>query len=181
MPSCPFAPAVALAVALSTILSVGPATRLPSASGEPPAANLEQPWQHPVDAPVIDFFRPPSSRFGPGNRGLEYDTEHGQAVTAVADGEVVFAGRVGRHQFIVVAHDPELRSTYAFLDRITVVVGQTVVKGEAIATAEVGFHLTARRAGRYVDPMIFLGQSWSVRLVVLPSPVDSPTGRGGPR
>ncbi len=122
-------------------------------------------WQHPVDAPIVDHFRPPSGPYGPGNRGLEYATRAGQAVVAVAAGQVAFAGFVGGDRFVVIAHSPDLRSTYAYLDRIDVSVGDTVIGGQRIAAAAPGFHLTARVRGVYVDPLAYMGISWSVRLV----------------
>ena len=133
-----------------------------------PTANQEVVWQHPVDAPIVDHFRPPGNRYGPGNRGLEYGTTVGQTIAAVAPGEVVFAGQVGDEKFVVVAHSPTLRSTYAYVLDIVVAVGDRVVGGQRLATAKPGFHLTARVRGLYVDPMLFLAQEWSVRLVALP-------------
>jgi len=123
------------------------------------------PWRHPVDAPIVDFFRAPSGPYAAGNRGLEYHTRRGQAVVAVADGVVTFAGSVGGDLFVVVAHSPELRSTYAYLDRINVKAGDAVVGGQRIATAARHFHLTARLRNVYVDPLRYLSVSWSVRLI----------------
>ena len=40
----------------------------------------------PVDAPVLDPFRLPAGPYGPGNRGIEYDTEPGEIVLAAAGG-----------------------------------------------------------------------------------------------
>jgi len=123
-------------------------------------------WHHPVDAPIVDFFRPPSGPYGPGNRGLEYGTVSGQSVVAVAAGVVVFSGQVGVNLFVVVAHSPQLRSTYAYLDQILVSAGDAVVQGQQLATANPGFHLTARFNGRYVDPLRYMNLRWLVRLVV---------------
>ncbi len=136
----------------------------------PPAVAAETapepaPWQHPVEAPIVDYFRRPSGPYGPGNRGLEYGTSPGQPVVAVADGVVTFAGSVGRNRFVVVAHSPELRSTYAYLDGIDVAVGDNVRGGQPIATAAHHFHLTARLHNVYVDPLRYLTSSWSVRLI----------------
>lgn len=125
----------------------------------------ETTWQHPVEAPIVDYFRPPSGPYGAGNRGLEYGTRPGQLVVAVADGVVTFAGSVGRNRFVVVAHSPELRSTYAYLDGIDVSVGDNVSGGQRIATAAHHFHLTARLRNVYVDPFRYLTSSWSVRLI----------------
>lgn len=125
------------------------------------------PWRHPVDAPIVDYFRAPAGPYSAGNRGLEYGTRSGQAVVAVADGVVTFAGSVGGQRFVVVAHTPVLRSTYAYLDRIDVSAGDAVRRGQRVATAARHFHLTARLRDVYVDPLRYLTSSWSVRLVAV--------------
>src|SRR5699024_4022539 len=82
---CSAATAVAIAVAgLVTWVPAGPARAAP-----PTGAGRYSP---PVDAPVIDPFRPPSRPFGPGNRGLTYGVAPLTPVRAAGDGEVVFAG-----------------------------------------------------------------------------------------
>ncbi len=123
-------------------------------------------WRQPVDAEVVDPFRPPATRFGPGNRGLEYGTVGGENVRAVDGGRVVFAGSVAGAVHVVVDHGEGLKSTYAFLRTAAVVRGQTVAKGQQIGTAAAGFHLTARLGGVYVDPrLLFLGAEVEVALV----------------
>lgn len=139
----------------------------------PPAAAE---WVHPVDAPVTDSFRPPRTRFGAGNRGLEYGTEGGEVVRAVDAGTVVFAGSVGGYRHVVVDHGEGLRSTYAFVERVDVVRGQSVRQGHAVALAGPGVHLTARLGSTYVDPMLLIRGAEVV--VRLRSGVEPPsTGR----
>ena len=41
-------------------------------------------WRPPVAAPVADPFRKPPCAWCPGNRGIEYRTQEGAPVTAVA-------------------------------------------------------------------------------------------------
>ncbi len=139
-------------------------------------------WRHPVDAPVVDGFRPPSDPYGPGNRGLQYDTALGDSVVAVAAGEVTFAGQVGGQLFVVVLHPDGLRSTYAYLDRIEVARGVGVVQGQQVAAARPGFHLTARRGGTYLDPLTLIGRTcFIVRLVPVPAGVTmQPVSPGAP-
>ncbi len=137
---------------------------------EPSAGpSCDPPWLTPVDAVVIDGFRPPDSPYGPGNRGLEYGTEGGEVVNAVDDGVVAFAGTVGGNGFVVVDHSGGLRSTAAFVD-VAVAPGDPVVSGQQIAVAKPGFHLTARRGADYIDPLpLLLGDCLIVRLTHLPS------------
>jgi len=119
-------------------------------------------WVHPVNATIAEAFHPPTSRYGPGNRGLEYSTVGGEDVVAVEAGTVTFAGNVGVDRFVVVDHEGGVRSTYAYLQSIAVARNQSVERGETLATAGPSFHLTARTKSDdlaesvYVDPMLYL-------------------------
>ena len=72
-------------------------------------------WLPPVDAPVVDPFRPPPCAWCPGNRGLEYGTPAGTVVRAVAAGEVTFSGTVAGMRYVVVRHADGRRATYGGL------------------------------------------------------------------
>jgi len=158
---------VTLVIVAATALA---ASASPVSAQSPLAADTAPAlWRHPVDAPIVDYFRAPAGPYGAGNRGLEYGTRPGQTVVAVADGVVTFAGAVGGQRFVVVAHTPTLRSTYAYLDGIDVSAGDVVVGGQRVATAARSFHLTARLRDVYVDPFRYLTSSWSVRLVAVRS------------
>ena len=129
----------------------------------------------PVDAPVVDPFRPPTTPFGPGNRGLEYGTAPGTAVAAAADGVVTFAGSVAGSLHVTIRHVDGLRTTYSFLARIDVVVGQRVRQGDEVGATRDRLHLGARRGDAYFDPAsLFGGGPPRVRLV----PFDEPPGEG---
>ena len=132
-------------------------------------------YQPPVEAPVVDGFRPPSTPFGAGNRGLEYGTAPGTPVLAAADGEVVFAGRVAGSLHVTVRHDDGVRTTYSFLQRVDVVVGQRVRADQSVGVTEGHLHFGARRGDSYFDPAsLFSSGSASVYLV----PFDEPPGDG---
>ena len=81
-------------------------------------------YEPPTDAPVADPFRPPRTRYGPGNRGLAYDLAPASSVAAIGPGTVVFAGQVGGTLHVTVEHPDGLRSSYSFLEDIAVRVGQ---------------------------------------------------------
>ena len=120
----------------------------------------------PVDAPVVDPFRPPSTPFSSGNRGLEYETVPGQAVGAVGAGEVVFAGRVGPSRHVTILHPDGLRSSYSYLDEILVVVGQQVSTGDSVGRAGPRLHLGIRAGSAYLDPAaLFAAAAATPRLV----------------
>lgn len=161
----PVRAAVVVAVLASTLV----------ASSRTTAAQSEPAYLPPVDAPVVDGFRPPEHAFGPGNRGLEYGTEAGTAVRAAADGRVVFAGDVAGARHVTVLHPDGLRTTYSFLDELAVVVGQSVDQGQVVGTTAGHLHLGARLGDDYLDPASLFGSdSLPVRLV----PFELPPGAG---
>ncbi len=111
----------------------------------------------PVDAPISDHFRPPSCAYCAGNRGIDYAVESETTVRAAASGVVTFAGRVGRDQFIVVAHRDGLRTTYGYLSEISVVTAEVVLAGSPLGTATGTFHFGVRQGTRYLDPELLFG------------------------
>jgi hypothetical protein len=129
----------------------------------------------PVDAPVADPFRPPAEPYGPGNRGLEYATEAGTDVRAAADGVVTFAGLVAGTRHVTVRHVDGLRTTYSFLDRIDVVVGQQLHQGDLVGTTVGHLHLGARLGDAYLDPAELFGDAPARAHLV---PFDEPPGPG---
>jgi hypothetical protein len=129
----------------------------------------------PVDAGVVDGFRPPATRFGPGNRGLEYGTAAGTEVRAAGDGRVAFAGFVAGTRHVTVLHADGVRTSYSFLASISVVAGQRVHQGEVLGTTSGHLHLGARRGDAYFDPASLFG-SGPVRVHLVP--FDEPPGAG---
>src|SRR3954453_22287192 len=137
----------ALALGVIALLVVAVARAAPAA-----AAGGYQP---PVAAPVADPFRPPSSAYGPGNRGIDYATAPGTEVRASADGEVVFAGQVGGTLHVVVLHGDGIRTSYSFLSSIRVHRGDHVRQGQVLGTTGAQpFHFGARAGEAYVDPAL---------------------------
>src|SRR5438067_932196 len=120
-----------------------------------PAAAVARGYQPPVSAPVADPFRPPSSPYGPGNRGIDYATAPGAEVKAAADGVVVFAGQVGGALHVVVLHPDGIRTSYSFLSAVRVQRGDTVHQGQVLGTTSTQpFHFGARAGDAYVDPAL---------------------------
>ena len=111
----------------------------------------------PVDAPVVDGFRPPPGRYSAGNRGIDFDTAPGDGVHAAADGVVVFAGRIGDSSHVVVLHDDGVRTSYSFLDDTSTRRGQRVHQGDEVGTARDAVHFGARVGDEYVDPAMLFG------------------------
>lgn len=134
-------------------------------------------FRRPTSAPVLDPFRLPDGKYGPGNRGIEYDTGEFDRIVAAARGTVVFAGPVARSLFVTVDHGNGLESSYGFVGHILVREGEEVVGGDLVALADGPFHFSVRLHGEYVDPEPLFG---SRRVVVrlVPHPVQGRRGVG---
>lgn len=122
-------------------------------------------YRPPVDAPVTDPFRPPATPYGPGNRGLEYDTRPGEPVRAAGDGRVSFAGTVAGRGVVSVVHPDGLRSTYTGLAVVSVGEGDPVAGGQPLGRAGTTMHLGFLRGDTYVDPSGLFDQVPRVRLI----------------
>jgi septal ring factor EnvC (AmiA/AmiB activator) len=132
-------------------------------------------YEPPVDAPVADPFRRPDTPYGPGNRGLEYDTRPGELISAAAPGTVTFAGQVGGRLHVTIQHDDGIRTTYGPLARIApgVARGAALDAGDPVGTAGQLVLWSARLGTTYLDPAVLLAASGTgrVRLVA-----DRPLG-----
>jgi murein DD-endopeptidase MepM/ murein hydrolase activator NlpD len=138
-------------------------------------------YRPPVLAPITDHFRAPDHPYGPGNRGIDYATQPGTAVTAAADGRVTFAGPVAGRLIVVIAHRDGLRTTYDDLAEIAVSPGQAVAAGARVGTAGSHLHFGARDGNTYVDPELLFAagaRAASVGIVVRLVPEDGRPARG---
>ena len=152
-----------------------PAPRQTRPARRPPPARLAAPTPPapavchlpPVDAPVSDGFRPPTHRWGPGNRGLTYATTPGSPVRASAPGVVRFAGRIGPHAYVAVSHADGLRTTYSYLATIRVRAGQVLTGRATLGTTGRTFHFGVLDGGTYLDPATVLGRGCPRRRAVL--------------
>ena len=127
-------------------------------------------YQPPVAAAVADPFRPPSSPYGPGNRGLEYATAPGAPVRAAAAGTVTFAGQVGATRHVTVLHADRARTTYSGLAAVDVAEGQAVEGGAVVGTAAGPVLWTVRLGDAYLDPAIVLAASGQAAVQLVPVP-----------
>ena len=136
-----------------------------------PAEAADLLFRRPTPAPVLDPFRLPDGKYGPGNRGIEYDTGDLDRIVAAARGTVVFAGPVAGSLFVTVDHGDGLESSYGFVGHILVREGQEVSDGDLVALSDGPFHFSVRLHGEYVDPEPLFG---SRRVVVrlVPHPVQ---------
>jgi hypothetical protein len=158
--------AIALAVVVGAVAVLCPVVHAPgaaAAAAEPPAELVT--YEPPVDAAIVDPFRPPPTPFGPGNRGVDYDTAPGDPVRAIAPGIVRFAGQVGGVLHITVEHADGRLSTYSAVGLIQVRLHEQVDRGAVIAAAGGVLHLGVREDGRYIDPEALFAAPVQVRLV----------------
>lgn len=137
-------------------------------SGAPHRREAPTGYVLPVDVPVVDAFRAPSHRYGPGNRGWEFATRGGEPVRAVGAGVVVFAGWVAGRGVVSILHPDGLRSSVTGLTQVTSALGAVVSAGEVVGVAGPGLHLGFRRHGEYVDPALVYGLARHAYLVPLP-------------
>jgi hypothetical protein len=137
-------------------------------------------WQRPVDGEVVRPFRQPSSVYGPGHRGVDFAAVPGTPVHAANDGVVTFAGSVANTLHVTVAHAGNLRTSYSFLQSVSVRAGQAVARGDVVgrtggsAHDDDGedhdgtvLHFGLRVADQYVDPMVLFRPDDLTRLVRL--------------
>jgi hypothetical protein len=159
---------VSLLLIATLVLFAAPAAAAPR---DAPARSVA--YSPPVDAPISDPFRPPSTPYGPGNRGIEYATAAGTTVVAAADGTVTFAGVVAAKRWVTIIDADGVRTTYGPLDDVNVSTGDHVRLGDAIGTTAGALLFTARVGDAYIDPAsLFAGGAPRVHLV--PEPLDVP-------
>lgn len=128
---------------------------LPKIPAQPPP-----PWIWPTNGRVSVGF---GGRPGTGT-GILIDGKLGQPVTAAASGHVVYAGSglIGYGQLIILKHNDTYLSAYGYNASLLVTEGETIKRGQRIATMGEGPERKARllfeirRNGKPVDPRQFL-------------------------
>ena len=128
---------------------------LPSLPTQPPP-----PWAWPTQGRVsVEFGGKPGT-----GTGILIDGSAGQAVNAAASGRVVYAGSglIGYGQLIIVKHNDTYLSAYGYTASVLVKEGETIRKGQRIATMGEGperkarLHFEIRRNGKPVNPRQYL-------------------------
>ena len=158
--------------ALLVIVSCCLMVDAPSAAAQTDSAIVYRP---PVDAPVHDPFRAPSTPFGPGHRGIEYDTAPDTPVATAAEGTVVFAGDVAGARWVTIRHLDGVRTTYGPLATIAVVSGQSVASADLVGTTVGRLLFTARVGDNYVDPALLLSGADEQEVHLVPEPTSLPS------
>lgn len=121
---------------------------------------LSGPWHWPAQGTVVAR----QGGFG-RKKGIDINGRPGQAVFPAKGGKVVYAGNGirGYGNLLIVKHDDEYLSAYAYNKRVLVAEGDQVKVGQKIAeigtngaTQEAKLHFEIRRAGKAVDPLSLL-------------------------
>lgn len=151
----------------------GPAVTPPSSTAAttvvpaPPVAATPAP--RPPMAPVTAWLWPAAGPVTRGysatvHKGIDIGGQRGDAVVAVAAGDVVYAGTgiVGFGELVIIKHDDVYLSAYGHNDRLLVAEGDRVSAGQQIAekgssgTDTVKLHFEIRQEGRPIDPLRLL-------------------------
>lgn len=115
-------------------------------------------WRWPSTGKVVRRF---SSTV---HKGIDLSGNRGDAVTAAAAGEVVYAGSgiVGLGNLVIVKHNERYLSAYGHNDKLLVREGSKVKAGQTIArkgnsgTDNIKLHFEIRQEGRPIDPLRLL-------------------------
>lgn len=122
------------------------------------AVGPDLPWQWPIRGPLLRSFA------ATGAKGIDIRGVLGQPVQAAAPGRVVYGGSglLSYGQLIIIKHNKDFLSAYAYNRRLYVKEGDEVVAGQAIAEMGLGtsgvptLHFEIRIAGKPVDPLLYL-------------------------
>ena len=116
--------------------------------------------QWPKKGKVIDAFNETT-------KGINIEGALGDPIYAAAAGKVVYAGNGlrGYGNLIIIKHDNNLLTAYAYNQTLLVKEGETIQQGQKIATmgqsltgTQALLHFEVRSHGKPVDPMKYLSQ-----------------------
>jgi len=125
----------------------------------PAPAPIPLRWQWPAHGPLLQTF----SVADIARKGIDIGGNFGEAVHAAAAGKVVYAGGGLRHygNLIILKHDDNYLSAYAYSRVLRVRVGDVVTAGQHIADMggrgnSAMLHFEIRYDGRPVNPLNYL-------------------------
>lgn len=144
----------------NTPKSVSKTVKKPSSSYSATASNGSLSWQWPAKGKVVQRF----SASGKVNKGIDIEGKLGDAVSASAEGSVVYAGTglLGYGKLVIIKHNDKFLSAYAHNRKLLVNEGDSVKAGEKIAeigasgTQKIKLHFEIRRDGKPTDPEKYL-------------------------
>jgi murein DD-endopeptidase MepM/ murein hydrolase activator NlpD len=145
---------------LTVLAAAAISVSCPSTAHAAPTSDAEFRWPLAPRPAIVNAFDPPEHDWLPGHRGVDLAGADGQAVRAVGDGVVVFAGEVAGKPVVSVDHSDGLRSTYEPV-RASVAAGSRIRAGDIVGVLETGhpgcteacLHWGLRRDRVYLDPL----------------------------
>ncbi len=174
-------PLVTFLATLVLVLSAGP-----SGAESVPTPVRQGVWPLTPRPQLVSGFDPPSTKWGPGHRGVDLLGHTGQAVHASLGGTVSFAGTIAGRGVVVVDHGG-VRTTYEPVSAI-LAVGDQVGRGGVVGNLRrAGSHCFPRaclhwgllRGGTYLNPLTLVGAG-PIRLLPLQGDLGGPTGSTAP-
>lgn len=144
---------------------VTPSSSAGTTTSKPPAAK-PRPTPNPTGKGTPKWRWPAAGKVSRGysatvHKGIDIAGKRGDAIYAVADGKVVYAGTgiVGFGELLIIKHNDIYLSAYGHNDRLLVSEGQWVKAGQKIATKgssgtdTVKLHFEIRKEGKPVNPL----------------------------
>lgn len=136
--------------------TAAPATSAPTVQPSATAGD-DVDWAWPVKGKVMTTFTD-------ANKGIDIAGTKGTAVNAAGNGKVIYSGSGlrGYGRLVIIKHNVSWFSAYAHNEKIVVVEGQEVKRGQKIAemgdsdTDQVKLHFEIRKNGKPLDPVKFL-------------------------
>jgi len=121
-------------------------------------------WLWPAQGKIIKKF----ALHEGGNKGIDINGHFGEPVVASANGVVVYSGSGlrGYGKLVIIKHNTNFLSAYAYNRHILVTEGQTIKAGQQIATmgrdnsGRTVLHLEIRLNGKPVNPLHYLGRKF---------------------
>ena len=142
-------------------LTAPPSTHQANAPAPALPAAEKRNWRWPTAGRVVAGFDPAATV---ARTGILVSGQRGQPVNAADGGEVVYSGSglKGYGKLIIIRHDEYYLSAYGHNAALLVAEGDTVKRGERIATMgstdaqQPRLHFEIRRLGKPVDPLPLL-------------------------
>lgn len=129
-----------------------------SNQGREPAFVVNE-WAWPAHGRILALY-------SPKNKGIDIGGQGGEGIFAAAPGKVVYAGNGlrGYGNLLIIKHNSQYLSAYAYNKTLAVKEGDMVKKGQKIATMGRGssgktmLHFEIRKAGMPVNPLNLLNK-----------------------
>lgn len=123
----------------------------------------EIPWKHPSrgNEPFSSLFTAPSSPYGAGHRGIDFEIPREQMLVSPVNGVIHFTGSVADRKLVTIRVDERTLLTLEPVESM-LSAGDTINRGEELGTVAAGghcglkcVHIGVRVDNEYVNPLRF--------------------------